>query len=309
MQSSIPPPVALAASASEPSHRGRASPVPPSARARRVAAPPRALRSLALSALASIALVGPGIASTATTTATAIQSLESIQARAVQALLERAARDAPVAPESATGSEPVAAAPAATVEVVPLDRRLRLTRCAAPLSAIPLDGASVASWGAITVEVACPVAPAWRVRVRARVVVEREAWVLRRPVRRDEPLERTSASRETVRLGAADGPAGRRGASFGAGAPLVDLDARLGERFVRALPAGAVLDARDLQPALMVRRGAEVRLHRETGGLSVETRAVALADARRGDRVTVRNRRSGRRLDAVVTGPDEVVVR
>ena len=43
--------------------------------------------------------------------------------------------------------------------------------------------------------------------------------------------------------------------------------------------------------------------------MRVETRAVALADARRHERVSVRNERTGRRLDAVVVGTDEVLVR
>ena len=129
-------------------------------------------------------------------------------------------------------------------------------------------------------------------------------------MRRDEPLEASLVARETVRLGAT--PTARRAVAarrFASGAPLEDLDARIGERFVHPLPAGAALDASDLKPALLVRRGAEVRLLSESGALRIEARAVALGDARRGERVAVRNERSGRRLEAIVSGPDEVVVR
>ena len=47
----------------------------------------------------------------------------------------------------------------------------------------------------------------------------------------------------------------------------------------------------------------------DSGAVAVETRGVALGDARRDERVLVRNVRSGRRLDAIAVGADEVRVR
>ena len=198
----------------------------------------------------------------------------------------------------------------AEVEVRSLDRRLRLKRCDGTLdAALVAAGPDRPAWGANVVEVSCPGAPGWRVRVRTHTTIEREVWTLASAVRRGDPLTRDLLVRETVTLGAT-GPGARRvrpGAA--ASLPPDALDPLLGQQFTRSLRAGSVPTGADLAPPVLVQRGRRVRLRREGAGLSVETYAVALDDARRDERVSVRNARTGRRLDAVVIGADEVSVR
>lgn len=211
--------------------------------------------------------------------------LPDIEARASERLRERVGAD-----------------PSATVEVTPLDRRLRLAACASALEA--RDVGSSVPWGVATVEVSCPDPPAWRVRVRGRITVTRDAWTLARAVRRGDVLQPDMLVAGTVTLGADARGAGTRG-----GEPLSDPAAHAGHEFVRPLRAGATLDGGDLRAPVLVHRGRQVRLTSAGDTLRVETRGVALADGRIGELVGVRNPRSGRQIDALVVGPDEARVR
>ena len=245
--------------------------------------------ALALAAALLVSIASPA----ALAAAPPVQSLEDVERRAADHLLELHG-----------GAEGGAA-----VEIRALDRRLRLAPCEGELDArIVGAGAGRPVWGANVVEVSCPGGAGWRARVRASATAEREVWVLTRAVRRGEPLVPELLERRTVTLGAGRG-SGRR---VGSGAGTVPLDAPeslAGHEFARPLRAGSVPTGADLLPPVLVRRGRQVRRRHEGAALSVETRAVALADARRHERVNVRNERTGRRLDGVVVGADEVRIR
>jgi flagella basal body P-ring formation protein FlgA len=74
----------------------------------------------------------------------------------------------------------------------------------------------------------------------------------------------------------------------------------------RDIAARDVLRNLDVGPALDVVAGMPVRLSVATSGIQVMTTAVALADARVGDRVDVRLQRPTRRLQVRVIGPGSV---
>ncbi len=190
----------------------------------------------------------------------------------------------------------------ADIEVLPLDRRLRLAACAVPLDARRTGAGD--GWGATSIEVSCADTPAWRVRVRANASVERDAWLLTRAVRRGERLRPELLERGTVTLG---GTGTRRGAR--SGEPIDDPSALMGHEFARAMRPGDPIAAGDLASPVLVHRGRQVRLRSAGSGLQVETRGVALNDGRRDELVGVKNARTGRRIDALVVGPDEVQVR
>jgi len=196
------------------------------------------------------------------------------------------------------------------IAIRPLDRRLRLARCDAGLDALLVGtGAGKPAWGASVVEVSCAGAPGWRVRVRAQSTIEREVWTLSRSVRRGDVLVPELLTRQAVTLGDDALGARRVAARAGATLPIEVLEPLLGYTFRHSLRAGSVPSLTDLQPPLLVERGRTVRLRRLIAGMSVETQVVALADGRRDERISVRNERSGRRIDAVVIGIDTVAIR
>ena len=81
-----------------------------------------------------------------------------------------------------------------------------------------------------------------------------------------------------------------------------------GMRLRRPVVAGDTVLATDLEPVPLVRRGDKVTATTGVGGISVSMSAIALEDGAMGATVSVKNDRSGRRLQAVVVGPGVVRV-
>jgi len=211
------------------------------------------------------------------------QSIESISAAAVDFVRTRHDDDASL-----------------LVDGGALDARLRLGRCATPLAARLAPGSR--DVGRVTVQVACPSTPAWRVHVALRVSRERTLWTLARAVRRGEPLTPDLLERTAVTLGRGESLAAR------SGTPVGSTDAWLGHEFARDVSPGRLLLENMLIPRRLVERGASVRIRIGGAGLDVETAGVALADAARGERVTVRNDASGRLVEAIVSGRGTVEI-
>ena len=182
-----------------------------------------------------------------------------------------------------------------------LDARLRLRRCTAPLDASIAPGSG--DVGLVTVQVRCPVLSGWRVHVRLDVSRERVLWTFARSARRGEVLGPDLVARTTVSLGRAESRLAR------AGVPIETLEPWLGHELVRDVDAGRPLVADVLAPRRLVTRGADVRLRVGGAGLAIETVGEALADAALDERVPVRNRASGRVVEAIVTGRDRVEIR
>lgn len=85
------------------------------------------------------------------------------------------------------------------------------------------------------------------------------------------------------------------------------LDAVQGFVARRALREGTLLQARLLREPVLVRRGQAVRIvARHGGAIAVESAGESLGQGKRGDTVRVRNRGSGRVIEARVSGPAEV---
>ncbi len=171
------------------------------------------------------------------------------------------------------------------IAVQRLDPRLRLARCDRPLETFDPPGAR--RHGNTVVGVRCPGASPWTVYVPVRVAVIRPVVVTRRPVPRGAVLAREDLElreRDTATL-----PLGY----------LTRLEAAVGQRARRALPAGAVVAPGALERTPVVRRGQRVILLARTGTVEVRAAAVALSDAAVGERVAVRNLRSQRVVEGV----------
>jgi len=91
-------------------------------------------------------------------------------------------------------------------------------------------------------------------------------------------------------------------------AAITDPDAPIGSEARRRLAPGRVLTERDIRAPLLVRRGEPVRLIYVRPGLRLSALGTAQDDGSRGALVRVLNPDSRRRVQGVVTGPDEVTV-
>jgi len=256
---------------------------------------------MTVSALKSRILIALCAALTTTTVAGAGQAISVQPLAALEAAAEAALR------------ERLAGARAVQIEVTPVDERLRLALCDAPLQA------SIAGSGPVlgrqSVEVACAGTAGWRVRVTATASESAEVWTLARPVRRGESLSRDVVRREQIRLGTRDARALRVGRSgdeivrVDPDDPDASLEPLLGRVFSRGAGAGRLLDRRALDAPVLVERGRQVRMSYRARGVSIDAVGTALADGRLGERIRVKNDVTGVAVDATVASSNEVTIR
>lgn len=183
--------------------------------------------------------------------------------------------------------------PAAVVADRP-DPRVRLAQCSQPLGAsVPANGVRSARF---TAEVRCDGSQPWRLYLPVRVTSTRPVVVATRALARDTVL----ASGD-VRL--ADSPAG----SVPAGA-LHDPGLAVGRVLRRPADEGQALTASLLGAPTLVRRGQQVTVQAQAGGLTVRMEGVARGDGALGDIIDVENGGSGRVVQAVVRSAKSVEV-
>lgn len=178
------------------------------------------------------------------------------------------------------------------VHAVRLDSRLRLARCALPLQTSASSGSRRAA--NVLVIVRCPGPHPWKlyvpVTIRARLRVLVAAQSLSRGMQVQAGM-----------LGRADRDVSKLPYGYFVRAGKVE-----GQVLRRNVAPGTVLTPEMLRPPLLVRRGQIVTISAGSGGFSVTTQGVALQSGARGALVRVRNTRSNRVLQGVVTASGQV---
>ncbi|HEY4090181.1 MAG TPA: flagellar basal body P-ring formation chaperone FlgA [Luteibacter sp.] len=179
-------------------------------------------------------------------------------------------------------------------EADPLDSRLRLAACAAPLE-VSVPGNRPIS-ARVSVVVHCPAPGGWTARVPVRVHMFTDVLVTTRPLARGDGL------------GADDLRAEERDIASLAYGYVASLDQVGGRALVRPLNAGTVLTPGMLAGRQAVRVGDAVSMEASVDGVMIRADGVAMGAGDTGARVKVRNASSGKILDAVVSGPGSVAV-
>lgn len=128
-----------------------------------------------------------------------------------------------------------------------------------------------------------------------RAQLWRDGWALREPANRGEAVSRQSL--ETQRFD------GLRERDAVVAADDVDLI------YARNVPTGRLLTWRDVARRPLVRRGQLIEVAASEGPLTVTLRAIALADAGRGEVVRVRNPDSRKEFSAQVVAEARALVR
>ncbi|HHJ12826.1 MAG TPA: flagellar basal body P-ring formation protein FlgA [Gammaproteobacteria bacterium] len=175
-----------------------------------------------------------------------------------------------------------------------LDPRLRLKACTGPLETFTPPGAR--PMGNTTVGVRCPGPDGWSLYLSARIDVYGPVLVLRQPLARGSVVR--EADLDLVEHNLAELPYGY----------YTDPGAVTGMVTRRAVNAASVLNPQVLQAPRLVKRGQDVVLVAETGGLSIRSAGQALSDGRDGDRVRVRATGSGRIIDGIVVSAGVIKV-
>ncbi len=173
-----------------------------------------------------------------------------------------------------------------------LDPRLRLHMCKVPLEAFSPHTNSFAA--RVTIGVRCPGDAPWTVYVPVAIETEVSVLVLRRALARRARVTLADVEPQVRRL---PGTA----ANF-----ITDTASLQGHRLRRALPAGSALTADTLAPDILVRRGQQVTLIAQSGGVEIRARGQALTEGAAHDRVRVQNVSSLKVVEGVVES-DSVV--
>lgn len=132
--------------------------------------------------------------------------------------------------------------------------------------------------------------------VRADIRVRVEAVVLRAAISRGERVTPDHVTLETLWMEPTGAP------------PVRDMASALGAVSKTRLDAGAVLRVDHVEPPLVIKRGDLVSVHALAGGLTVRTKARALADAREGELVELSRARDRRPFLARASGPGIAVL-
>ena len=180
-----------------------------------------------------------------------------------------------------------------TVEIKPLDSRLRLPACKNPLHHDWASGSSTI--GRVTVLTSCDSAQPWRVHVQARLTQVQSVWVAKRPLRRGDILTKDMVERSTVELGT------QKNRVVKNDYPIEDLDSVVGYEFVQNTNSGRVLTQEMLKPNALIAKGERVILRYSSSALQLQTHVVAVTGGALGDRIQVKNPSSGSIIDARVT--------
>ncbi len=183
----------------------------------------------------------------------------------------------------------------AQIEVGRLDQRLRLRQCDAPLQAFAVGHRP--SIGATSVGIRCDDHKPWTLYVTAQVVVFGDVVVAAHAVSRGEELRPGD-----LRLQ-------RKDLSKLAYGYLTQLQSATGKVLKRNYLSDQVLQPDQLRAPKLVKRGQQVTLHAEAGGIEVRMTGTALSDGAAGDRIRVRNSRSNRVVEGEVVAEGVVKIR
>lgn len=171
------------------------------------------------------------------------------------------------------------------VSAAELDARLRLHECDAPLEAFSnTDNISART----TVGVRCPATSPWTLYVPVTVEVEVPVLVLRRALSRRARVTLADVEPQVRRL---PGSASKF---------ISDIASLQGHHLKRSLPAGAALTVDALAPNILVRRGQQVTLIAQAGGVEIRAQGHALTEGGADERVRVQNVTSHKIVEGVV---------
>ncbi len=181
-----------------------------------------------------------------------------------------------------------------SVEVRPLDQRLRLPQCQEPLSSFIPQSNKVL--GSISVGVGCTGAKPWTIYVRTHVSAQQAVPVLARPLARNTLI--TKADIKMVNQPIASSSNG----------VIFDPLQIIGMELTRQLDAGSAIRVTHLRPPKVIKRGQHVTLVTGLAGLEVRIQGKALRDAAAGERVAVTNLSSGKQIEGIARSDGTVSV-
>lgn len=172
------------------------------------------------------------------------------------------------------------------IEVNKLDPRVRLKYCEGEIEAFwPYEPRNLKN---VSVGVRCLGATPWKVYLQGKTKRMRTIAVLNTPVDAGQPLEKSMLSMRKLDV-----------LSLRSGG-IEDYSTFLGRQFKKSVRAGTPLSTGILAIPKLVHRREFVKIRSGSGGIAVYAEGEALSDGHHGDIIKVRNKTSGKVLQATV---------
>lgn len=177
-------------------------------------------------------------------------------------------------------------ASAPTIQMLPLDRRLKLARCSRPINAFLLPASR--SFGRVSVGIRCKGEQSWTIYTSALVKLFKEVVILSQTLGRETEilphhLTLKKVDISTLRTGY-----------------LLSPKQAVGKKLKRLQQAGSVVNQRQLVTPFLVKKGRMVTIIAATKKLSIRMSGKALSNGAKGDRIKIKNIKSGKIIEAKV---------
>ena len=212
-----------------------------------------------------------------------IEDLELLKANAQEALIAYLNQNV-----QASGVE-------SEVKMLPLDPRLRLSQCNAPIEhqiSVPPT-----NMGLATVKIMCEGSARWTIYAPAHITLFGQAAVATKSLARGRVIQPD------------DFHYVRQNLNLAGGNYIGPTNVIVGQELKRQVTEGEPLRMSYLEMPKIIQRGDRVTLEAQTNGLSVAAPGMAMANGKVGERIQVRNAQSNRIIDALVIAPGRVRVR
>lgn len=175
------------------------------------------------------------------------------------------------------------------IQVANLDSRLRLAACDHHIE-LDIQNTSHGSRN-VSVKARCVTGTKWAIYVPVSLDVYREVAVTSQNLDRGQRIDEDQLSFQRVNTS-------RISHNF-----VDSLSDVVGMELKRPLQAGSVVKRSDLRMPDLVRKGDAVEVHYKDRFVTVSATGTALSDGHMGQRIKIKNERSRRVIDALVTGP------
>lgn len=174
-----------------------------------------------------------------------------------------------------------------------LSSNLQLAKCQQPLEIF--DSKTEKTAGRMTIRVLCH-SPKWQVFVPVIVdgkkyVVKTAKAILKQAVITNEDVEQVLVSYKKIPSGS-----------------LVNINKAIGMRAKRAMGAGQVIKARDLQPPYWVFKNKEVTIITRIGDIEVKTKGKALENGVKHEQIAVQNLSSKKVINGIIIAPNTLLI-
>ena len=183
----------------------------------------------------------------------------------------------------------------ATISVLKLDSRLKLNKCTTHLT--PKLNATSNMIGKLMVAVNCKEPKTWTVHVPVEITVYKTVLAASRHLPKGHIINKSDLRPISIKLN-------QNNNGF-----FVKLENLIGKQIKRPITTGKVIKPRFVEAARIVQRGENVTIIAVTQSIQVSMKGMALTDGAQGQMIQVRNLKTKRVVQGIVTKPGFVKVR